>query len=155
MTPFTAYRTHPLELVYSVAGTALLVGLVQGVLVGGTGIEVSPAEIAGVNTFSILTNLAFKTLHHSHVYLSFGPVFERILISPAQHQIHHSDDPAHYNRNYGSSLALWDWLFGTLYVIGGEEDLAFGLSGAEDEALMTQRLWPVLIDPIRRMAARR
>ena len=32
----------------------------------------------------------------------------------AHHQLHHSDDPAHHDSNYGSCLAVWDWIFGTL-----------------------------------------
>ena len=154
MTPFTTYRSHPLEIVYSTIGITFLVGLAQGLLVGLTGMEASAAEIAGVNSFVLLSNLAFKTLHHSHVNLSFGPVLEHLVISPAQHQIHHSTNPAHYNRNLGSSLALWDWMFDTLYVIRGDEELTFGLSAPEDAPLMTQKLGPVLLDPLRRMVAR-
>ena len=36
--------------------------------------------------------------------------------SPAHHQLHHSDHPDHFNKNLGYSLAVWDWLFGTLVI---------------------------------------
>jgi hypothetical protein len=39
-----------------------------------------------------------------------------LILSPAHHQIHHSDDPQHFNRNLGSVLAVWDWMFGTLEI---------------------------------------
>jgi sterol desaturase/sphingolipid hydroxylase (fatty acid hydroxylase superfamily) len=30
--------------------------------------------------------------------------------------VHHSANPKHFNKNFGSCLALWDWMFGTLYM---------------------------------------
>jgi len=36
-----------------------------------------------------------------------------VRISPAQHQVHHSVDAKHHHRNFGSALAIWDWMFGT------------------------------------------
>ncbi len=151
MTPFTTYRQHPLSLVLTDAGVAVFVGLCQGLLLGAVSEDLAMAEIAGINLFIVLANAGLAALHHSHVWLSYGPVLERIVISPAQHQIHHSTDPAHYGRNLGNSLALWDWMFGTLYVIRGAKPLTFGLTEAVEKPLMTQRLWPVLWDPIRRM----
>jgi sterol desaturase/sphingolipid hydroxylase (fatty acid hydroxylase superfamily) len=70
-------------------------------------------------------------LRHSHVWLSYGRALEHVAISPAQHQIHHSADRRHFDRNFGSALAIWDWLFGTLYVTRERERLTFGLSAAE------------------------
>ena len=52
-------------------------------------------------------------------------------ISPVQHQIHHSTNPAHFDRNMGSKLAIWDWMFGTLVLSGNIKYLKFGL-GKED-----------------------
>lgn len=151
MTPFTTYRQHPLALVLTDVGVAVFLGLCQGLLLGVIDTDLAVAEIAGINLFIVLANAGLAALHHSHVRLSYGPVLERIVISPAQHQIHHSTDPAHYGKNLGNSLAVWDWLFGTLYVIQGDERLTFGLTEAEEKPLMTQRLWPVLWDPLRRM----
>ena len=49
-------------------------------------------------------------------------------MSPAHHQIHHSRNPAHFNKNLGSCLALWDWMFGTLYIPAAKrEPLEFGV----------------------------
>ncbi len=151
MTPFTTYRQHPLALLLTGWAVALFVGLCQGVLLGSSASGLAVAEIAGINLFIVLTNAGLAALHHSHVWLSYGPVLERIVISPAQHQIHHSTDPAHYGKNLGNSLALWDWMFGTLYVIRGDERLTFGLTEDVEKPLMSQRLWPVLWDPVRRM----
>jgi hypothetical protein len=39
-----------------------------------------------------------------------------------------SRNPAHFNKNLASCLALWDWMFGTLYVPSAEpEKLEFGV----------------------------
>jgi len=154
MTPFTTYRQHPLSLLLTDAAVAVFLGLCQGLLLGVAAQDLAVAEIAGINLFIVLANAGLAALHHSHVWLSYGPVLERIFISPAQHQIHHSTDPAHYGKNLGNSLALWDWMFGTLYVIRGEERLTFGLSEEAEKPLMTQRLSPVLWDPVRRMLRR-
>ena len=59
---------------------------------------------------------AYVHLQHSHMWISFRGLLGRVFISPAHHQVHHSDNPKHFNTNYGSCLALWDWMFGTLYV---------------------------------------
>jgi sterol desaturase/sphingolipid hydroxylase (fatty acid hydroxylase superfamily) len=151
MTPFTTYRQHPLSSLLTGWGVAGFVGLCQGLLLGAAAKDLAVAEIAGINLFIVLANAGLAALHHSHVWLSYGPVLEHIVISPAQHQIHHSTDPAHYGKNLGNSLAIWDWMFGTLYVIRGTERLTFGLTENVEKPLMTQRLWPVLWDPVRRM----
>ena len=57
----------------------------------------------------------------------------RIFVSPAHHQVHHSGNPKHFNKNFGSCLALWDWMFGTLYVPEKErEPLSFGFPDRAD-----------------------
>jgi sterol desaturase/sphingolipid hydroxylase (fatty acid hydroxylase superfamily) len=37
------------------------------------------------------------------------------------HHIHHSDDPRHFDKNMGGSLAIGDRMFGILYVPEGRE----------------------------------
>lgn len=151
LTPLTTYRQHPLGLLVSAAISSVIVGVLLGLLVGAFDPNASIAKIAGANAFLVVTNLTIANFHHSHIWISFGPVIERLVISPAQHHIHHSNKPRHYNKNYGQTLAVWDWMFGTLYLTKEREDLTFGLTDPADEPLMTQRLGPVLIDPLRRM----
>ena len=52
---------------------------------------------------------------------------EFIFISPFQHQIHHSSDPRHFNKNMGSKLAIWDYLFGTLVLSASTSKVNFGI----------------------------
>ena len=128
MTPVTVYRKHPLYDVIDSIVTAGMIGLATGLVLGLVVGQVPALTLGGINAGFFLFNLAGANLRHSHVWLSYGPVLERIFISPAQHQIHHSIDPRHHNRNYGEVLAIWDWMFGTLYVPKGFEALEFGLA---------------------------
>ena len=50
------------------------------------------------------------------------------MISPAQHQIHHSTNPVHFDKNYGVVLSVWDRINGTLVESERNQDLQFGLS---------------------------
>lgn len=127
LTPFSVYRTHPIESVIMRGGAALCVGIVAGVFSWLFRGKVSGWSILGVEAISVIWNLAGSNLRHSHVWLSYGRVLEHIFISPAQHQLHHSDNPRHYHTNCGSTLAIWDWIGGTLYVTRGREKIRFGL----------------------------
>ncbi len=72
----------------------------------------------------------------------------RLLLSPAHHQVHHSVDPKHHNRNMGSCLRS-GLLFGTLYVPAREREvLKFGL-GEEVKAPRRSR---ALFEPVYRTA---
>ena len=74
-------------------------------------------------------------LQHTHVWIAFRGVLGRIFLSPAHHQIHHSTNPAHFNTNLGSCLALWDWLFGTLHIPAKtREKLTFGIEPTQADA---------------------
>lgn len=127
MTPVTVYRKHPVYDLVSAAFKGLLIGGLQGLCLVLFAEVPSYATLVGINAGYALFNLAGSNLRHSHVWLSFGPVLEHVFISPSQHQVHHSLDPRHHNKNYGEVLAVWDWMFGTLYVPQRREEIAFGL----------------------------
>ncbi|MCS6901805.1 MAG: sterol desaturase family protein, partial [Polyangiaceae bacterium] len=93
--------------------------------------QVSAWEILGVDALSMVWTLLGSNLRHSQVWLSFGPVLERVWLSPAQHQIHHSVDPQHHDKNFGEALAIWDALAGTLVLSGERQQLTFGLAPEE------------------------
>ena len=137
LTPFTSFRFHPLELFVNFAVKSFLVGLVGGAfgyVFSGTlerpeFLTISFLNI-GVITFVFLI---FANVRHSHLWLSYGYVLNHIFISPAQHQIHHSCEARHIDRNLGLALAVWDWMFGTLYVPRGKETFELGLQNREHE----------------------
>jgi sterol desaturase/sphingolipid hydroxylase (fatty acid hydroxylase superfamily) len=79
------------------------------------------------------------------MWISFRGVLGRIFISPAHHQVHHSGNPEHFNKNFGSCLAVWDWMFGTLYVPQKQrERLTFGFADNPDAHTVKGEL----VDPL-------
>lgn len=127
LTPLTIYRTHPIESFLMRSGAAIGLTLTAGVFTWLFPGRVAALEIFGVYLLTFVWNLLGSNLRHSHVWVSYGPLLERVFISPAQHQIHHSVEARHHDRNFGSALALWDWMAGTLFVTRGREPLRFGL----------------------------
>lgn len=130
LTPITAKRNHPVYNILLGFVNALIAAPVAGVIFGLFGV-VDFTRIFGVTLLIALMNVTGGALRHSHIWLDFGPVMDRILISPAQHQIHHSLEPRHHDKNYGLTLAIWDWMFGTLYVPEKREKLTFGVADRE------------------------
>lgn len=128
MTPVTVYRKHP---VYDILG-GLLRNCLMGVLFGfWTWVfagKIAIVHIAGASVLYVMFHMAGSNFRHSHIWISYGPFWERIFISPAQHQIHHSIALEHRDKNFGEVFAFWDWMFGTLYRPTREEALTFGLS---------------------------
>lgn len=127
LTPFSLYRTHPLESLLSGLRGALTMGAVTGGLVYLFGSRLYCFELLGVDAIGFLWSLCGANLRHSHVFLSYGVRLERWLISPAQHQLHHSAQPEHRDCNFGTVLAVWDRLAGTLLSAAAEQPPQLGL----------------------------
>ena len=133
LTPLTNYRAHPVELFLMAALPNLATGLVSGVVWYFAADEIGVYMFLGAHVFLALFN-TIANLRHFQVWISFGPVLNRWLISPAHHQIHHSCDPGHLGKNRGFELAVWDRLCGTLFVPGPAEELRLGLGDGSDGA---------------------
>lgn len=127
MNPITQYRIHPVELLLNNISYLIALGLVHGFF-GYLFYEQAP-QITSVtkNMFTFVFFLAGANLRHSHVKLTYFPWLEKILISPFQHQIHHSDKAEHFNKNMGSKFALWDLMFGTLILSKNSGKIKFGI----------------------------
>ncbi len=123
----TADRAHPFETVYLGLVNGLTIGTVNGLFIGFFGDDLTVLTVAGANIFLVAFNIFGGVLRHSPVWLSFGPKIERWFVSPAMHHIHHSEDPKHFDKNMGGTLAIWDRLFGTHYIPEGQEVKRFGL----------------------------
>ncbi len=128
MTPLTANRNHPMFLVLRAFLYTVVVGSVQALMLFLLMGKIEILAIGTVNAGYFMFNALGSNLRHSHVWLSYGPVFEHVFISPAQHHVHHSIDPKHYNKNYGEVFAIWDLVFGTLYVLRTHEEIVYGLA---------------------------
>jgi sterol desaturase/sphingolipid hydroxylase (fatty acid hydroxylase superfamily) len=117
LTPLTVHRVHPIEICLYYMRGVLVFGIVSGVFIYVFGSKLSALDILGVDALGFLFNMVAANLRHSHIWLSFGR-FERVFISPAQHQIHHSIAPEHHDTNFGTCLAVWDRLFGSWIAAG-------------------------------------
>jgi sterol desaturase/sphingolipid hydroxylase (fatty acid hydroxylase superfamily) len=126
-----------------------VIGLCHAVV--GTGI--AEVEVLGVNVLLFAWYIFGFHLRHSHVWLAYPAWLSHILVSPAQHQIHHSSAPRHFDRNMGFIFAFWDAFAGTLYVPRAKEDISYGLAGAEPGEF--QSVAALYLRPFRNLSRRR
>ena len=131
MTPLTVYRMHPVDDILAFVFSSSFAGVAGGLFSYLCGNGVNAYSFWGVNIVVLLFYLVGYNLRHSHIWFSFGPTLEKIFISPALHQIHHSTDPKHFDKNMGFIFSIWDRLFKTLYLPKKKEDLTFGLGSEE------------------------
>lgn len=130
----TNSRVHPVETIGFANLLALVMGMTGAALEQLLGGGVSPLSLGGSNLLIMLAAICITHLQHSHLWIRFGPRWGRVLLGPAHHQIHHSADPAHFDRNLGSSLALFDRLFGTFHMPEAKrEQLRFGVDDGETD----------------------
>jgi alkylglycerol monooxygenase len=54
--------------------------------------------------------------------------FEKILVTPTHHGIHHASNPEYLDKNYGDVLIIWDKLFGTFAQANGAIRPVYGLT---------------------------
>lgn len=143
LTPLTVYRKHPVYSVIAGLISDFLVGIALAAVILLLTNKIDMITLAGIHAGYYLFNLLGANFRHSHIWLSYGRWLEHILISPAQHQIHHSRAVEHHDKNYGEVFALWDWMFGTLFVPEKREVLEFGL--AERDGTPIEQPHPTLI----------
>ena len=126
LTPLTVYRIHPLEMFLYSLRLLFVMSLTAGFFAWLFQGHISGLSILGVDALGFAFNFFGANLRHSHIPLSFGRL-ERIFISPAQHQIHHSNKTSDYDKNFGTCLALWDRLFNSWRAGKSTQKLRFGL----------------------------
>lgn len=153
LTPLTLYRTHPVEGFINASSSALVVGAATGLCCWLFGPNLHAWELFGVDALGFAWALAGSNLRHSHVWLSYGPRVERFFLSPAQHQVHHSAAARHRDKNFGTALALWDRLAGTLYLTSSaREDITFGLG--DGAPAPDHSVFAMMVSPFARAARR-
>jgi len=155
LSPFTNFRMHPVDSVVFANILAVFLGVAGGVLrylqLG------DPFEVGGKNL--ILVAFFFVTVHlqHTHLWIATTGLLGRVILSPAHHQIHHSDNPIHFDKNFGSCLSIWDWLFGTLHLPERtRERLNFGIATrARDHHTVIGSLFLPFVQAMARLRVRR
>lgn len=146
MTPLTLMRTHPVDILWARIRNAITYGVVTGIFYFLFSSAVSGWDIIGAEALGFLFNLAGSNLRHSQIWIHFGPL-EKIFISPAAHQIHHSRAVEHYDKNFGVCLAVWDHLWKThVHPKSVKEPISFGLEGSplsdERQSIVTLYVQP-------------
>jgi sterol desaturase/sphingolipid hydroxylase (fatty acid hydroxylase superfamily) len=135
LTPLTTFRMHPLDTYVFGNILAIVAAIANGIgayLFGDTTYQYA---LSGSNIILVVFIHAYVHLQHTHVWIAFRGLLGRIFLSPAHHQVHHSTNPIHFNKNLGSCLAIWDWLFGTLHLPSKTpEKLTFGVEPAQPNA---------------------
>ena len=128
LSPLTNFRVHPVDSIVFYNIQAVVMGTTGGLVTYGLGEAVQPFTIAGSNVLVLIFTYLVGHLQHSQFWIAFTGVWGRLFLSPAHHQIHHSTNPVHFNKNLGACLGIWDWLFGTLHMPGRKrEKLTFGV----------------------------
>jgi sterol desaturase/sphingolipid hydroxylase (fatty acid hydroxylase superfamily) len=129
LTPFTANRHHPVDyLIHS--GFAFMMGSIAMVLFSRYhGVKIDSITLFNTSAIHFFYYMS-ANFRHSHIWLSFG-VLNKVLVSPAMHQIHHSIAPRHHHRNFGFVFSIWDWCFQTRYLPVRQESIVVGLSDSE------------------------
>jgi sterol desaturase/sphingolipid hydroxylase (fatty acid hydroxylase superfamily) len=128
LTPLTNFRVHPVYMCIFLNILALFTGLTNGVGDYLFGAATHQYGLSENNLLLVFFIYLYVHLQHTQLWISFTGWLGHVFMSPAHHQIHHSRNPAHFNKNLGSCLALWDWMFGTLYVPSAQREvLEFGV----------------------------
>ena len=146
LNPFTVFRTHPAEAILFSVRSALVQGISTAVFFFFFGNQVTLMMVLGASIFTFAFNLLGSNLRHSPVSICYWHPIELILMSPAQHHIHHSTAEKHIDKNFGVALSVWDWIFGTLCHSKVGEQLNFGLSGTK--LINPNTLKSLYLDPI-------
>jgi len=155
MTPATEFRQHPVELALFPCVTGFTNGLVYALVTHWLGSGAPSMGIFGYNLIICAHIFTFHHLRHSHINMPFTGVMGVLLHSPAHHHIHHSDNPAHFDRNMGYLLSIWDWMAGTLHMPRRGEKITLGIGheGAEHNTV-GNALWVPFRDAGRLIATR-
>jgi len=89
----------------------------------------------GLDDFFILHifTIAIGHLNHANIRLTYGPL-KYILNNPVMHLWHHAKHlpEGSHGVNYGISLSIWDYLFGTAYIPNEGRDEPLGFEKVEE-----------------------
>lgn len=147
LTPLTLYRVHPIEFFLFRLRSLLVFGLITGSFFFWFRTGIEPLSVLKIHAGIFIFNLIGANLRHSHIPISFGNVLERFFISPSQHQIHHSVEAQHYDKNFGSIFSIWDGLFGSLFISQANKKIAFGIE--KEEQTKFNSFWQSLYMPFK------
>jgi sterol desaturase/sphingolipid hydroxylase (fatty acid hydroxylase superfamily) len=139
LSPMTNFRVHIVDTIVFSNIIVLFGSFFQAVYIWMIGRQIDEVMIGGLNIFLFIGVLFLGHLQHTSVWIPFRGIWGKLFISPAHHQLHHSDDPRHYDCNYGSFLAIWDWMAGTLIIPqAAREAIHYGVVGDDTAGSLVQ-----------------
>jgi sterol desaturase/sphingolipid hydroxylase (fatty acid hydroxylase superfamily) len=97
----TAYRFHPVNICFG----AYLIDVIMLYL------GIAPAVLLALVPFQTMASLFV----HANLNWTFGPL-KYVVATPVFHRWHHTTPDEGGNRNFASTFALWDVLFGTFHM---------------------------------------
>jgi sterol desaturase/sphingolipid hydroxylase (fatty acid hydroxylase superfamily) len=130
----TNFRVHPVDTIVFYNMASALAGVTAGIMRHLFGPGMTEVSVGGANLLVFLGSIVLSYLQHSHLWIATTGRWGRLILSPAHHQLHHSTDPRHHNRNLGSTIGLFDWVFGTLLVpTSKRQNLRFGIASLDHD----------------------
>jgi sterol desaturase/sphingolipid hydroxylase (fatty acid hydroxylase superfamily) len=146
--PLTNRRLHPVQALFDNTPQLLAVGVWLGLITYLLRMPIEDNMVLGMDAWFFANLLSFYHLRHSHIPMSYGWL-ENFVMSPAQHQLHHSYATEHWDRNFGLLLSVWDKMAGT-FVRSAPHEVRLGLPAeyANDFNTLPQ----LYITPLRKVA---
>ncbi len=151
LTPLTVTRAHPVEGIIFTLRSAIVQGVSIAIFVFLFGNHVNLITIFGVNVFVVLFHGLGSNLRHSHIAIRYPRAVETIVMSPAQHHLHHSENPKHHDKNFGVALSVWDRAAGSFHHSTADE-LQYGIG--RETAAYTASLWTMYLLPFAALVRR-
>jgi alkylglycerol monooxygenase len=74
-------------------------------------------------------NLIYQFWVHTQQIRKLG-VLDRVFVTPSNHRVHHAQNAAYIDKNYGGIFVLWDRLFGSFAEERDDEPVVFGVRKA-------------------------
>jgi sterol desaturase/sphingolipid hydroxylase (fatty acid hydroxylase superfamily) len=128
----TSFRTHPLE-VFLDNGSSIVAAIIFGLDIN-------------ILVLRWIIYMPLFVAHHSSYRFPIwvDSFFGKIFVTPNLHKVHHHQDQAYTDSNYGNIFIFWDKLFGTFKELPVDE-IKYGLK--EFEGSKKQSFWYLLISP--------
>ncbi len=144
----TKDRIHPLDDIMNRVWDGLITGPIYGFWLF---FAFNPIELTvlGINVYVLRNIIMMDFVRHTHLKVSFGGLVNGIILCPHYHQLHHSTNPKHFDKNFGLMLSIWDRMFGTLHVPEPGESFSFGLGHESREYQSAAGLYVL---PLRKIA---
>jgi sterol desaturase/sphingolipid hydroxylase (fatty acid hydroxylase superfamily) len=95
-------------------------------------IEFAPLVLLGAHPAVAISKLTIDAVWGMYIHTNIdvrSGWLQYVINGPEMHRWHHAKEVTDGHLNYGTKLAIWDWLFGTAYLPHGLKPQAYGMFG--------------------------